>query len=265
MELNSQPIQKVQKKPNPDGAVDVHSIFYTIQGEGPFCGTPAIFVRLAGCNLQCPLCDTEYTDKAVRMNPSQIINAFKAAITDSVGYKVADAITEGVKEGRTRQLVVLTGGEPLRQQITPLLEALCAVGYYVQVETNGTLTPPEFHPYASAFYNSTQIADQEGVYVVCSPKTGFVSPKLVEVACCFKYVAQASDMGEDGLPNSALGHVANPRLARPPKLWERPIYLQPADEQDAVINAANTAAVTEACMTHGYTVQIQIHKLLGVE
>jgi len=55
-----------QQKPEPrakgDGSIlDFHSMFFTIQGEGPFAGHRSIFVRLAGCNLQCPGCDTEYT------------------------------------------------------------------------------------------------------------------------------------------------------------------------------------------------------------
>src|SRR3954467_9071958 len=42
-------------------SLSIHSIFYTLQGEGPYSGCPAVFMRLAGCNLQCPGCDTDYT------------------------------------------------------------------------------------------------------------------------------------------------------------------------------------------------------------
>ena len=55
--INKQPIEK--REPSYEGTLQVHSIFKTIQGEGPFCGTPCVFVRLAGCNLQCPACDTD--------------------------------------------------------------------------------------------------------------------------------------------------------------------------------------------------------------
>ena len=52
MAINIQPIEK--RELSTDGSVQVHSIFYTLQGEGPFAGQPAVFVRLAGFNLQCP-------------------------------------------------------------------------------------------------------------------------------------------------------------------------------------------------------------------
>jgi len=50
--MNQQPIEK--QFLHPKGDLEVHSIFLTIQGEGPFTGQRAVFVRLAGCNLQCP-------------------------------------------------------------------------------------------------------------------------------------------------------------------------------------------------------------------
>jgi 7-carboxy-7-deazaguanine synthase len=212
-------------------------------------------VRLAGCNLQCPLCDTEYTESRVPTTPEDIIKQI-----------------EDHGEGRTK-FVVLTGGEPFRQQVGELLAHLCQAGYYVQVETNGTLPPPPIPlpPILSdltnypTFYN-LNIGNRQGVYVVCSPKSGKMNPKLVAVACCFKYVAQAGDISEtDGLPLSALGHKAHPYLARPPEGWDRPIYIQPADEQDEEANASNTASVVGAAMQHGYVVQLQIHKLLGME
>ena len=129
MRLNTQPIEK--KVHREDGIVEVHSIFYTIQGEGPFCGTPSVFVRLAGCNPQCPWCDTEYSSSRMEMTPFEVV----------VQAKVRFRLPKG-------GLVVITGGEPFRQNLSYLLRALTEHGYYVQIETNGTLPPPACVVYA---------------------------------------------------------------------------------------------------------------------
>lgn len=239
--LNHQPIEKVQRTFN--GTLQVHSIFKTIQGEGPFCGMPAVFIRLAGCNLQCPWCDTEYTEGRREMAIEQIVEA----AFDASGFN--------------SRFIVITGGEPFRQPIGPLLESLVDSGFFVQIETNGTLPPPKL-PKLYGY----DVAERYGVYVVCSPKTGVVNPTVAAVACCYKYVLTAGDVAEDdGLPLHALGHTANPRLARPPADFPGPVYVQPADLKDEALNRANMEATVAAAMKHGYTVQLQIHKYLNME
>lgn len=95
-------------------------IFYSIQGEGEFTGTPAVFVRLAGCNLSCDFCDTDYSLK------------FFASVDDVVA-KVRDL-------GKDCPMVVLTGGEPLAQsEAVDLIEALRRDGRRVHIESNGTI------------------------------------------------------------------------------------------------------------------------------
>jgi organic radical activating enzyme len=95
-------------------------IFYSIQGEGEFAGTPAVFVRLAGCNLSCDFCDTDYSLK------------FFASIDDVVA-KVREL-------GKDCPMVVLTGGEPLAQsEAVDLIEALRRDGRRVHIESNGTI------------------------------------------------------------------------------------------------------------------------------
>jgi organic radical activating enzyme len=95
-------------------------IFYSIQGEGAFSGTPAVFVRLAGCNLSCDFCDTDYSLK------------FFAGVDDVVAR---------VREiGGDCPMVILTGGEPLVQRETLLLiDALRRDGRRVHIESNGTI------------------------------------------------------------------------------------------------------------------------------
>jgi 7-carboxy-7-deazaguanine synthase len=95
-------------------------IFYSIQGEGLWTGTPAIFIRLAGCNLACDFCDTDYSTKFF-------------ANVDDVVQMVRDA-------GGDCPMIVLTGGEPLAQRETPaLIEALRNDGRRVHIESNGTI------------------------------------------------------------------------------------------------------------------------------
>lgn len=95
-------------------------IFYSIQGEGEFTGTPAVFVRLAGCNLSCDFCDTDYSLK------------FFASVDDVVA-KVREL-------GKECPMVVLTGGEPLAQhEAADLIEALRRDGRRVHIESNGTI------------------------------------------------------------------------------------------------------------------------------
>lgn len=246
--MNIQPIEK--RDVQSDGILAVHSIFLTIQGEGPFCGTPCVFVRLAGCNLQCPACDTDYTSRRTQMGPYQIL---------------AEVSELWRREHWRPGLVVLTGGEPFRQNVGPLFDVLCGSGYYVQVESNGTMNPPSEMKEGRGwrYQRDVVLNDRGGVYIVCSPKTGKLNPLLLREACALKYVVRAGRIDEDGLPLSALDMPNKP--ARPPEGWDRLIYVQPLDSQDPVENAAHTSEAVASCIRHGYTLQLQIHKLVGVE
>lgn len=237
--MNIQPIEKAVK--DDTTFLNVHSIFHTIQGEGPFCGTPAVFIRLAGCNLRCPGCDTDYTSTRQDMSVHHIYMEVSKFIKDC-------------------GLVVITGGEPFRQNLTSLINFLTHTGYYVQVETNGTLPP------AKGVMWSPMVDLRTGAYIVCSPKTGKVNEIIQRKACCFKYVLEADSVcSKDGLPLQALRHPAHPKLARPPLGFLKPIYLQPMDSKNPSENDANLRAVVKSVMKHGYILQLQVHKLLGVE
>lgn len=237
---NQQPIEKSDMTKD---SLDIHSIFSTIQGEGPFCGKSAIFIRLAGCNLRCPACDTNYTKGRMR-------------------YDIRSIVFEVNSQQPKTDLVVITGGEPLRQDLTFLVRALIANGYVVQIETNGTLPlNPELYEFvrkdASLGY---------GLFIVCSPKTGKVNQDLQPHICAYKYVAHHEHIDEsDGLPTKALGHSAHPVLARPHKEFTGTIYLQPCDSKNKSVNKWNVQACVDSVKKFGYTLQLQIHKIIGVE
>lgn len=109
----------------------VNEIFYSLQGEGRFTGTPAVFVRFAGCNRRCPFCDTDFSSSKP-MTGEEIV--------DEVGKYPA-------------RHVVFTGGEPTLSLDGALCRALKERGYFLQIETNGSNPVPE-----------------EIDWVTCSPK-----------------------------------------------------------------------------------------------
>lgn len=103
--------------------LQLSDIFYSIQGEGTWSGTPAVFVRLAGCNLACTFCDTDYALKQLR--------------------SVGDVVRAVRHAGGACPMVALTGGEPLAQaESSDLIEALRGDGRRVHVESNGTIFAP---------------------------------------------------------------------------------------------------------------------------
>ena len=213
------------------GILDVHSIFLTIHGEGPFTGHRAVFVRLAGCNLQCPMCDTEYTSGRSRMSPEEIRKVVRSLVC-------ADC------------LVVITGGEPFRQNLCPLISTLLSDGLKIQIETNGTL-------YQDLPYSE--------ITVVCSPKASSVNKKLLPHIAALKYVLQHNDIQDDGLPSRALEHPNSGMLYRPPAEYGGIIYVQPADAQDTWKNNMNLGAAISSVLTHGHILCLQTHKITGME
>ena len=98
----------------------VNEIFYSLQGEGYHTGTPAVFVRLSGCNLKCDFCDTDHS-RSVMMTVGDIV--------DEVSKYPA-------------KTVILTGGEPSLQPIGELVDMLHEAGRRVHIETNGTRPLP---------------------------------------------------------------------------------------------------------------------------
>ena len=94
----------------------INEIFYSIQGEGANTGMPAIFIRFAGCNLNCWFCDTDFSE--------------------NYEYDLNELI-EKLEEYNCKN-IVLTGGEPTLQVDNELLTKLKIKGYHICLETNGT-------------------------------------------------------------------------------------------------------------------------------
>jgi organic radical activating enzyme len=96
----------------------VNEIFYSLQGEGVYTGTAAVFLRLSGCNMQCWFCDTKGHEQGTEMTEEEI--------------------AERVSQYPARHIVI-TGGEPTMQLNARLTRLLHEKGFYIQIETNGAL------------------------------------------------------------------------------------------------------------------------------
>ncbi|MGP1382587.1 MAG: 7-carboxy-7-deazaguanine synthase QueE [Thainema sp.] len=101
--------------------------FHSIQGEGFWAGTNAFFIRLAGCDVGCPWCDTKHSWNPKR-HPRQEIAALVTAA-----------------RAANPQIVVITGGEPLMHDLTELTRQLKAANLQVNLETSGA------HPFSGKF------------------------------------------------------------------------------------------------------------------
>ncbi len=98
----------------------INEIFYSLQGEGFFTGTAAVFLRFAGCNRRCSFCDTDFAN-GIDMS--------------------AEEIVEAISKYPSRHLVI-TGGEPTLQLDCDLLRAIKAEHFFIQIETNGSNPVP---------------------------------------------------------------------------------------------------------------------------
>ena len=218
--------QAPEKKTTNLGAIlDVIDIWRTVQGEAIHAGRPAVFVRLSGCQLMCPMCDTNYTEGRHLVSVPGILNSI-------------------LETGHKDDLIVITGGEPFRQEIGVLCKHLNDWNRDVQIETNGGI-----------FRECAYTTD-----VVCSPKTSKIAPETAEFVDAWKYVVEAGKVDTDGLPLSALGMKQVP--AKPTN--DKPVYIQPLDSQNHEINLANQKAAVESCMEHGYRLCLQVHKIVGL-
>ena len=151
---------------------NINEIFRSFQGEGPFTGENAIFIRLSKCNLSCKFCDTEY-EAAIKMSIAQIIQEVKNL--SSAAPKV--------------RLAIITGGEPLMQPIEPLCKALLDCDYKIQIETNGT------------FFRDLDA----GILVVCSPKNlngkFLFNQKMLARADALKFIVSKAYPGYQSVPD----------------------------------------------------------------
>ena len=143
----------------------INEIFETLQGEGSFTGVPSIFIRLQGCPVGCPWCDTQHTWET---NPEDEINT--DAMMSKTGASVQwatmsadDIVSEIKKQAYQAKHVVITGGEPAMFDLVPLGRALEHQGLQLQIETSGTF---ELQITAATWVTVSPKLDMPGGYLV---------------------------------------------------------------------------------------------------
>lgn len=196
----------------------VNEIFHSLQGEGRFTGHSAVFIRLSGCNLSCPFCDTAH-QTGTEMTDEEILEKI-------TGYPARHA--------------VITGGEPGLQLTGDFIGRLHQNGFFVQVETNGTVKIPD-----------------NADWITCSPKTPEIKPGRVdEIKLLF--------MG-DGKDEE--------RISRHDSIKARCRSLQPCDhsmtEHDPVKCLRRNQATLHGCIEYvkshpQWSLSLQTHKLLDI-
>lgn len=206
----------------------IKEIFYTLQGEGTHAGRPAVFCRFSSCNLWtgrekdrdraiCKFCDTDFVgtdgEGGGKFNDAQAL--------------VAAVASKWPVGGGGAPMVVCTGGEPLLQLDGPAIDAFHEAGFYVAVETNGTIAPPP------------------GIDWLCvSPKIG--SELVVDRGNELKFVV--------------------PQGGVDPRTFEQLDFdtfrVQPMDGPEV---AANTELAVKFCLDNPqWQLSLQTHKHLGI-
>lgn len=240
--LNTQPQEG--RRINSPNVLEVVDVWPTIQGEGPFAGQRAVFVRLAGCNLQCPWCDTDYTTNRQEVTHEDLVGVIKKF---------------GVVQN---DLIVISGGEPFRQStsLVVFVQRLLNEGFRVQIETNGSMAPL---PMVDWGYLPV-----DKVMIVCSPK-GSINKHMIPLIGAYKYVLTDGKVSaEDGLPDEVLGNnttaISRPIFNRDHGRPKVPVYVQPMDEENPEANARHLRVTIESVMKFGYILCLQVHKICGM-
>lgn len=212
--------------------------FSSIQGEGPSIGTPAFFIRLAGCPVNCKYCDTGYSwseEKAERVSAEGIYKRFKEA-----------------QDKYYIPLVVITGGEPMKYPLDDLMELLIGEGIDIEIETSCYYPLPSNQGCPPAWVLA------ENVFFICSPKLPSSGsphwqktldniPDYIPFARAFKFVC--ADQIDVGYAKDIKEHYA---------IHRHQVYLMPEAQTREELNDRSEFLV-EACKESGVNFSTRLH------
>jgi 7-carboxy-7-deazaguanine synthase len=232
----------------PSDTLPLCELFYTIQGEGHLAGMPSVFVRLQGCPVGCPWCDTKYTWDA---QPALRVSLRTLLDECSDGEKVAqgiwapaqvDELADIIRANRqfpNVRHVVITGGEPAMHDLRDFTALLHFMGYTTQLETSGTF---EIKVDADTWVTVSPKLDMPGGYAVLHD--AIARADEIKMA-----VGKADDI-----------FALQDRVLPWTRAQNHPIvYLQPVS-----LSKKATEICLGACIAHGYRLSLQIHRMIDV-
>lgn len=265
---------------NADDKLFVTSIFYTLQGEGPYRGEPAVFVRFAKCNLNCGFCDT-FFDDGDWLSIAEIESRIESAINQHFNNQVP--VWASSHNKKKEMVLVVTGGEPMLQKnIVPFLTRMNEIFAKTQIESNGTLV--QDIPVATTLVVSPKCSEKNGVAVK------YLAPKdeMLARADCLKFVMNAdanspysevptwahewrANTGKPVFVSPMNIYNSEPQKSKQLRAAKNNITLEERSTVDEVIsfweegllnmkaNQQNHEYAAKYCTKHGFTLNLQIH------
>lgn len=263
----------------------VSSRFFTLQGEGPFRGQPAFFIRLAKCNLACSFCDT-YFDAGDWLSFNTLLEEADCLIHEFFTERKLE-VPVWAQSSPRKMVLVITGGEPsLQANLSQFLQKAQHLFDNTQVESNGISILTDM-PETTTLVVSPKCLEKNGKHV------RYLKPnkQMLERADCLKFVMSAPE-NERYLPYSEIPQWAHqwaletgkqvfvspmniyqnePQRVKSIREQGRDLSLQERSEINEVVsfwepglldlkqNRRNHEYAAEYCMMHGFTLNLQLH------
>lgn len=170
-----------------DGKLPLSEMFVSVQGEGRFAGTPALFIRLKYCNLGCIWCDTRFT-----WDPRKIETGEWLSVEEIVS-RAGALVDENL---RPNTHIVITGGEPMlhQQQIPSLVDTLRQARFaFFEIETNGMYAPTDKMVSAIDWWNCSPKLSNNGMPSEINIVPAALQRIVATGKADFKFVVQSDD------------------------------------------------------------------------
>tara|TARA_B100001094_G_C18194204_1_gene809456 strand:+ start:3672 stop:4337 length:666 start_codon:yes stop_codon:yes gene_type:complete len=217
----------------------INEVFQTIQGEGWHTGVAALFVRLQGCDVGCPWCDTQQTwvqSEEKRVSADEVMQVDGKEGHWSL-FLATDLLQKIQEQGWTARWVVITGGEPCMYDLRSLCETFEQAGYQVQVETSGT------YP----------VMVTESTWVTVSPKVDMKGKRAIQ----YQALARANEIKHP----IATQHHLDQLDALLDQLDEvKHVCLQPISQKPHA-----TELAMRTCIERNWRLSVQMHKYLQID